>query len=35
MIRFDVPIKKWFKNDTLDEYLSVEKIKDTPYLDLD
>ena len=32
---FDVPIKEWFKSDTLDEYLSVEKIKDTPYLDLD
>lgn len=29
---FDVPIKEWFKSDTLDEYLSEEKIKDTPYL---
>ena len=32
---FDVPIKEWFKSDTLDEYLSEERIKDTPYLDLD
>ena len=31
---FDVPIKEWFKSDKLDEYLSEEKIKDTPYLDM-
>jgi asparagine synthase (glutamine-hydrolysing) len=30
---FDVPIKEWFKGDTLDEYLSEEMIGDTPYLD--
>ncbi len=30
---FDVPIKEWFKDDTLDEYLSKEMIGDTPYLD--
>ncbi len=30
---FDVPIKEWFKGDTLDEYLSEERIGDTPYLD--
>ncbi|NKQ39110.1 MAG: asparagine synthase (glutamine-hydrolyzing) [Methanosarcinales archaeon] len=29
---FDVPIKEWFKSDMLDEYLSEEKIKITPYL---
>jgi asparagine synthase (glutamine-hydrolysing) len=32
---FDVPIKEWFKSDTLDGYLSEEKIKNTPYLNLD
>jgi hypothetical protein len=30
-----VPIKEWFKSDKLDEYLSEDKIKNTPYLDQD
>jgi asparagine synthase (glutamine-hydrolysing) len=30
---FDVPIKEWFKSDTLDMFLSEERIKATPYLD--
>lgn len=29
---FDVPISEWFKGDTLDEYLSDDRIMDTPYL---
>ena len=32
---FDVPIMEWFKNDTLDDYLSEDKIKNMPHLDLD
>ena len=31
---FNVPVKEWFKSDTLDTYLSDEKIKNTPYLDM-
>ncbi|MBP2029965.1 asparagine synthase (glutamine-hydrolyzing) [Methanohalophilus levihalophilus] len=29
---FDVPIREWFEKDTLDEFLSEEKINSTPYL---
>lgn len=31
---FNVPVKEWFKSDTLDMYLSDEMIKNTPYLDM-
>lgn len=31
---FNVPVKEWFKSDTLDTYLSDETIKNTPYMDM-